>query len=89
MPSTYTLNNGIELIATGEQSGTWGDTTNVNLGLIDTALDGQVTITLFRRPDLLVRPMHCRSATARRRTAATAWLSLMTAAILARRPLCS
>jgi hypothetical protein len=46
MPSTYTLNNGIELIATGEQSGTWGDTTNVNLGLIDTALDGQVTITL-------------------------------------------
>jgi hypothetical protein len=46
MPSTYTLNNGIELIGTGEQSGTWGDTTNVNLGLIDTALDGQVTITL-------------------------------------------
>ena len=46
MPSTYTLNNGIELIATGEQSGTWGDRTNVNLGLIDTALDGQVTITL-------------------------------------------
>ena len=46
MPSTYTLNNGIELIATGEQSGTWGDTTNVNLALIDTALDGQVTITL-------------------------------------------
>jgi hypothetical protein len=46
MPSTYTLNNGIELIATGEQSGTWGDTTNVNLELIDTALDGQVTITL-------------------------------------------
>jgi hypothetical protein len=46
MPSTYTLNNGIELIATGEQSGTWGDTTNTNLSLIDTALDGQVTVTL-------------------------------------------
>jgi hypothetical protein len=46
MPSSYTLNNGIELIATGEQSGTWGDTTNVNLSLIDTSLDGQVTITL-------------------------------------------
>jgi hypothetical protein len=46
MPSTYTLNNGIELIATGEKSGTWGDTTNVNFSLIDTALDGQVTITL-------------------------------------------
>jgi hypothetical protein len=46
MPSTYTLNNGIELIGTGEQSGTWGDTTNTNLGLLDTALDGQVSITL-------------------------------------------
>jgi hypothetical protein len=46
MASTYTLNNGIELIATGEQSGTWGDTTNENLALIDTALDGQVTVTL-------------------------------------------
>ena len=46
MPSTYTLNNGIELIGTGEQSGTWGDTTNLNFELLDTALDGQVTITL-------------------------------------------
>ena len=47
MPSTYTTNNGIELIATGEQSGTWGATTNTNLSLVDTALDGQVTITLI------------------------------------------
>ncbi|MEL0014919.1 MAG: hypothetical protein VW715_06870 [Rhodospirillales bacterium] len=46
MPSTYTLNNGIELIATGEQSGTWGDTTNTNFELLDTALDGQVSVTL-------------------------------------------
>lgn len=46
MPSTYTLNNGIELIGTGEQSGTWGDTTNTNLELLDVALDGQVTVTL-------------------------------------------
>ncbi len=46
MPSTYTLNNGIELIGTGEQSGTWGDTTNTNMELLDTALDGQVSIAL-------------------------------------------
>ena len=46
MPSTYTTNNGIELIATGEQSGTWGDTTNTNLELLDASLDGQVTVTL-------------------------------------------
>ena len=47
MPSTYTTNNGIELIATWEQSGTWGATTNTNLSLVDAALDGQVTITLI------------------------------------------
>ena len=35
MASTYTSANGIELIATGEQSGAWGDTTNVNLQIID------------------------------------------------------
>tara|TARA_B100000497_G_scaffold120968_1_gene150057 strand:+ start:431 stop:1723 length:1293 start_codon:yes stop_codon:yes gene_type:complete len=46
MASTYTLNNGIELIGTGEQSGTWGETTNTNLELIDTALDGQISLTL-------------------------------------------
>jgi hypothetical protein len=46
MPSTYTTNNGIELIATGEQSGTWGGTTNTNFELLDTALDGQVSVTL-------------------------------------------
>ena len=46
MPSTYTTNNGIELIGDGEQSGTWGDTTNTNLTLIDTSLDGHATITL-------------------------------------------
>jgi len=46
MPSTYTLNNGIELIATGEQSGTWGDTTNTNFNLVDQSLDGQATKTL-------------------------------------------
>ena len=46
MPSTYTLNNGIELIGTGEQSGAWGDTTNTNFELLDTALDGQVSVAL-------------------------------------------
>jgi len=46
MPSTYTTRNGIELIATGEQSGAWGDTTNVNLQIIDRALSGVGTIAL-------------------------------------------
>ena len=34
MPSTYT-GSGIELIGDGEQSGSWGDTTNNNLEIID------------------------------------------------------
>ena len=46
MPSTYTTNGGIELIATGEQSGTWGDTTNANLNIIDRLTNGVGAITL-------------------------------------------
>ena len=46
MPSTYTTNLGIEKIATGEQSGVWGTTTNTNLDLIDQAVNGIVSITL-------------------------------------------
>ena len=46
MASSYTTNTGIEKPATGEQSGTWGDTTNTNFDIIDTALNGNVTLTL-------------------------------------------
>jgi hypothetical protein len=46
MASTYTTNLGIEKIATGEQSGTWGSTTNTNLDLIDQAVNGIVQITV-------------------------------------------
>jgi hypothetical protein len=46
MASTYTVNSGIELIANGEQSGTWGDTTNVNLQIIDRLTNGVGNITL-------------------------------------------
>lgn len=46
MPSTYTNNGGIEKIATGEQSGTWGETTNYNLDIIDRLTNGVGAITL-------------------------------------------
>lgn len=46
MPSTYTQNNGIELIASGEQSGTWGVTTNTNLQIIDRVASGVGSIDL-------------------------------------------
>lgn len=46
MASTYTVNTGIELIANGEQSGTWGDTTNTNLEIIDRLTNGVGAIAL-------------------------------------------
>jgi hypothetical protein len=45
MPSSYTQ-TGIELIATGEQSGTWGTTTNTNLQIIDRLTNGVGAIAL-------------------------------------------
>ena len=44
MASTYSTNLALELIGTGDQSGTWGATTNTNLGtLIEQAVSGVVT----------------------------------------------
>jgi fibronectin-binding autotransporter adhesin len=44
MASTYSTNLALELIGTGEQSGTWGTTTNTNLGtLIEQSISGYVT----------------------------------------------
>jgi microcystin-dependent protein len=41
MASTYSPNLALELIGTGDQSGTWGTTTNTNLGtLIEQAISG-------------------------------------------------
>jgi len=47
MPSTFSPSLKIELIANGEQAGTWGQTTNNNLGtLIEQAIAGVDTIDL-------------------------------------------
>lgn len=46
MPSTYTTNLGIEKIASGDQSGTWGTTTNTNFDILDQGVNGIVQITL-------------------------------------------
>ena len=44
MTSTYSTSLGIELMGTGDQSGTWGVTTNTNLGtLIEQAIAGYAT----------------------------------------------
>ena len=46
MASTYTSNTGIEKIGSGEQAGTWGNTTNNNFDIIDKALNGVLTLTI-------------------------------------------
>jgi hypothetical protein len=47
MPSTYSPDLRIELIANGEQSGTWGTTTNTNLGtLIEDAIAGRASVSV-------------------------------------------
>ena len=44
MASTYSTNLALDLMANGDQSGTWGTTTNTNLGtLIEQAISGYVT----------------------------------------------
>ena len=46
MPSTYSANLRLELIASGEQGNTWGNTTNNNLGsLLEQAITGITEIT--------------------------------------------
>lgn len=46
MPSTFTNNLGIQKPGTGEQSGTWGDTVNVNSDIIDIAVNGVLSLSL-------------------------------------------
>jgi len=47
MPSSYSPDLRIELIANGEQSGTWGTTTNSNLGtLVEDAISGLATVSI-------------------------------------------
>jgi len=45
MPSTFS-NLGLTIQATGENSGTWGDLTNVNLQRIDNAIAGVIAVAL-------------------------------------------
>jgi hypothetical protein len=47
MASTYSGNLAIELIGTGDQAGTWGNTTNTNLGTtLEQAIVGSANVTM-------------------------------------------
>jgi hypothetical protein len=51
MASTYSTNLKIELIGTGEQAGTWGTTTNSNLGTaLEQAIVGKADVTMSSTP---------------------------------------
>jgi hypothetical protein len=52
MASTYSPNLRLELIGTGEQQGTWGTTTNTNLGtLLEEAIGGYASVTVSNVAD--------------------------------------
>ena len=53
--STYSTNLGLTLIGTGEQAGTWGTTTNTNLGtLLEQAISGYVTQAITDGADTVI-----------------------------------
>lgn len=55
MASTFSTNLAIELIGTGDQAGTWGSTTNNNLGtLIEQAISGYVTQAITDGADTVI-----------------------------------
>lgn len=55
MSSTYSTNLAIELIGTGDQAGTWGTTTNTNLGtLIEQAISGYQTQAITDGADTVI-----------------------------------
>ena len=52
MASSYTANAGLEKIGSGEQSGSWGATTNTNFDIIDAGVHGNVSVTCNTDTDL-------------------------------------
>ena len=54
MASTYSSTLNLELITTGEKSGTWGSVTNDNLQKIESAIKGYVAVAIASTDDSLV-----------------------------------
>ena len=55
MPTTYSTNLALSLIATGEQAGNWGTITNTNLGtLIEQAISGYTTQAITNGADTTI-----------------------------------
>ena len=57
MPSTYSTNLKLQLMATGEDSGTWGSNTNNNLGtLIEESIVGAATVAMADANQTITTP---------------------------------
>jgi hypothetical protein len=54
MASTYSTDLKLELMVTGENSGTWGDKTNTNLNLLDQAVSGYQSVTVTANTTLVM-----------------------------------
>lgn len=66
MTSTYSPNLALELIGTGDQPGTWGTTTNNNLGtLLEQAISGYTTQAITDGADTVLTMSNGASCTAR------------------------
>jgi len=66
MASTYSTNLALELITTGEQAGTWGTSTNNNLGtLIEQAIVGKGAVNFAADADLTISISNGTSSAAR------------------------
>ena len=66
MASSYTTNHNLEKPAEGEQSGSWGDTINSNMDIIDSAIKtslDSITITANNSTDETVYPVFVDGAT--------------------------
>jgi hypothetical protein len=67
MPSTYSSNLKLELMATGENSGTWGSITNTNLGTaVEQAIIGLGTVDYIADANLTISITNSNSAQAAR-----------------------
>lgn len=66
MASTYSTNLALELIGTGDQAGTWGNTLNTNIGtLVEQAISGYVTQAVSTGTDTTITMPNGASGVAR------------------------
>ena len=82
MASTYSSDLKLELMATGENAGTWGDKTNTNLNLIQQAVSGYEQVTLSSGGTLALAMTNATLSNARNMVVKVATVTLSGATVL-------